>query len=134
MNKFAATSLSILAIAMSSCTNNADAVGSIDTDISSEASIDKRAAEILSKMTIEEKIGQVIQADISAVTPEEVKKYNLGSVLNGGNSAPGGGKVAPPEDWIALADAFWIASTDTSDGGLGIPAIWGTDAVHGHNN
>jgi len=134
MTKFAATSLSILAIALSSCTNNADAVGPAGTNTSGEASIDARAAEILSKMTLEEKIGQVIQADIAAITPEEVKQYNLGSVLNGGNSAPGGGKVAPPEDWIALADKFWTASTDTSDGGVGIPAIWGTDAVHGHNN
>ena len=99
-----------------------------------ETSIDARAETILAAMTLEEKIGQIIQADIAAVTPAEVKEYNLGSVLNGGNSAPGGGKVAPPEDWIALADEFWTASTDTSDGGVGIPAIWGTDAVHGHNN
>ena len=37
-------------------------------------------------------------------------------------------------DWVALADSFYVASTDTSDGGVGIPVIWGTDAVHGHNN
>ena len=96
--------------------------------------INAKAAQILAQMTLEEKIGQILQADISAVTPEEVRDYNLGSVLNGGNSAPGGGKVAPAEDWIALADAFWDASTDKSDGGVGIPLLWGTDAVHGHNN
>ena len=89
---------------------------------------------ILAQMTLEEKIGQVIQADIASVTPDEVKEYNLGSILNGGNSAPGGGKTAEWNEWVALADAIWLASTDTSDGGLGIPAIWGTDAVHGHNN
>lgn len=89
---------------------------------------------ILAQMTLEEKIGQVIQADIASVTPAEVKEYNLGSILNGGNSAPGGGKTAEWNEWVALADAIWLASTDTSDGGLGIPAIWGTDAVHGHNN
>lgn len=99
-----------------------------------EQAIEDRAAEILSRMTLEEKIGQIIQADISAVTPEDAKQYNLGSVLNGGNSAPGGGKTAAPEAWIALADEFWDASTDTSDGGVGIPLLWGTDAVHGHNN
>ena len=93
-----------------------------------------RALEILERMTIEEKVGQVIQADIASVTPEEVKEYNLGAVLNGGNSAPGGVKTATPEEWIALADEYWDASTDTSDGGVGIPALWGTDAVHGHNN
>ena len=93
-----------------------------------------QAEIILEQMTLEEKIGQVIQADIGSVTPEEVQKYNLGSILNGGNSAPGGGKTAEWQEWVSLADAMWLASTDISDGGLGIPAIWGTDAVHGHNN
>jgi beta-glucosidase len=94
----------------------------------------QRALEILDRMTLEEKVGQIIQADIASITPDDVRKYNLGSVLNGGNSAPGGGKTASPEAWIALADEYWEASTDTSDGGVGIPALWGTDAVHGHNN
>ena len=38
------------------------------------------------------------------------------------------------QQWVDAADAYWRASTDTSDGGLGIPLLWGTDAVHGHNN
>lgn len=110
-----------------------------DTEIAknpggNEIGVEERAQQILEKMTLEEKIGQVIQADIASVTPDEVRDYNLGSVLNGGNSAPGGGKTADPAAWIALADEFWDASTDTSDGGVGIPLIWGTDAVHGHNN
>jgi len=96
--------------------------------------IELRAKDILVSMTLEEKIGQIIQADIASVTPEDVKKYNLGSVLNGGNSAPGGGKTASPEAWIALADEYWEASTDKTDGGAGIALLWGTDAVHGHNN
>ncbi|HSG34732.1 MAG TPA: glycoside hydrolase family 3 N-terminal domain-containing protein, partial [Sphingomonadaceae bacterium] len=93
-----------------------------------------RIAEIVSKMTLEEKIGQLVQADICCVTPEEVKTYNLGSVLNGGNSGPYGNDLAPARDWLKLADEFWTASTDKSDGGVGIPVIWGTDAVHGHSN
>lgn len=97
-------------------------------------SVTARAYEILSEMTLEEKVGQVIQADISAVTPAQARDYNLGSVLNGGNSAPGGEKTAEPAEWIALADAFWEASTDKSGGRVGIPLLWGTDAVHGHNN
>jgi len=99
-----------------------------------QGSLEARVQTLLSRMTVEEKVGQVIQADIASITPKEAKKYNLGSVLNGGNSAPGGGKIAPPEAWIKLADEFWNASTDTSDGGVGIPLLWGTDAVHGHNN
>lgn len=92
------------------------------------------AEKILMRMSLEEKIGQVIQADISAVTPADVREYNLGSILNGGNSAPGGGKTAEWQEWVALADAFWHASTNTENGRVGIPTLWGTDAVHGHNN
>lgn len=95
---------------------------------------ERRIAELLDQMTLEEKVGQIIQADISAVTPQQVRKYNLGSVLNGGGSAPGGDNRTTPDKWLALADEYWDASTDTSDGGVGIPAIWGTDAVHGHSN
>ena len=50
-----------------------------------EAQID----EILPKLTLEQKVGQVIQGDTGSLTPEDVKKYRLGSVLSGGNSAPG---------------------------------------------
>ena len=137
MRKLTSISLLALSLALSSCNGSKadrEPVNTAKAEIIPEAIITQRAGEILAQMTLEEKIGQVIQADIASVTPAEVKRYNLGSVLNGGNSAPGGDKVAPPEEWIALADKFWIASTDKSDGGVGIPAIWGTDAVHGHNN
>ncbi len=96
--------------------------------------MEARIADLLSRMTLEEKIGQLVQADLCCVTPEDVRQYNLGSVLNGGNSGPYGNDLAPASDWLRLADEFWEASTDTSDGGVGIPALWGTDAVHGHSN
>jgi beta-glucosidase len=96
--------------------------------------MEKRITELLSRMTLEEKVGQVIQADINDVTPDQVREYNLGSVLNGGGSAPDGNLRNTPDSWLALADEFWVASTDTADGGVSIPAIWGTDAVHGHGN
>ena len=99
-----------------------------------DAQMEQRIAELLARMTLEEKVGQVIQADIGSVTPQQVRDYNLGSVLNGGNSAPGGDNRAPAPEWLALADEFWDSSTDRSDGGVGIPALWGTDAVHGHSN
>ncbi|MEZ5954675.1 MAG: glycoside hydrolase family 3 N-terminal domain-containing protein [Hyphomonas sp.] len=83
-------------------------------------------------MTLAQKVGQVVQADIASVTPEEVQAYHLGSVLNGGNSAPDGRMQAAPEEWLKLADAFWNASM--APGGAGIPCMWGTDAVHGNNN
>ena len=92
---------------------------------------EKRIDELLKKMTLEEKVGQMTQPEISAITPEEVKQYNIGSVLNGGGSWPNRNKHASPQEWLALADAFWEASKSTR---LKIPIIWGTDAVHGHNN
>jgi beta-glucosidase len=98
------------------------------------AADEARIAQLLGRMTLEEKIGQLVQADLCCVTPDDVKRYNLGSVLNGGNSGPYGNDLAPAADWLKLADEFYAASVDTSDGGVGIPIVWGTDAVHGHSN
>ena len=98
------------------------------------AADEARIADLLRRMTLEEKVGQVIQADLCCVTPEDVRRYNLGSVLNGGNSGPYGNDLAPASDWLKLADEFYAASVDTSDGGVGVPIVWGTDAVHGHSN
>ena len=89
---------------------------------------------LLGSMTIEQKVGQILQADIASIMPGDVRRYHLGSVLNGGNSAPGNDEFAPPEKWLALADALYAESVDRSDGNAGIPIIWGTDAVHGHSN
>ena len=99
-----------------------------------DASVEQRIDSIIARMSIEEKVGQVIQADIASVTPEDAKRYHLGSILNGGNSAPDNDEFAPPEKWLALADAFYDASVDTSGGRTAVPIIWGTDAVHGHSN
>ncbi|MEM8814742.1 MAG: glycoside hydrolase family 3 N-terminal domain-containing protein [Pseudomonadota bacterium] len=96
--------------------------------------IERQVDELLRTMTLEEKVGQIIQADIGSVTPAEARDYHLGSVLNGGNSAPGGNVRAAPEEWLALADAFFDASVDRRSGRSAIPLLWGTDAVHGHNN
>nr|WP_323054291.1 glycoside hydrolase family 3 N-terminal domain-containing protein [Microbulbifer thermotolerans] len=104
--------------------------GGLVQDADMEAKIDR----LLEKMTLEEKVGQLIQAELRAVTPQDVRDYHLGSVLNGGGSFPNNNKYATVDDWVALADAFYHASMDTSDGGVPIPIIWGTDAVHGHNN
>ncbi|TCO55103.1 glycoside hydrolase family 3 protein [Actinocrispum wychmicini] len=90
-----------------------------------------RIRQMVAHMTLPEKIGQMTQPEISAITPDQVKQYNIGSVLNGGGSWPGGDKHATPRDWLTLADAYWTASTQSS---TGIPAIWGIDAVHGNNN
>lgn len=99
-----------------------------------DAAVEARVDSLLARMSVEEKVGQVIQADVRRVTAEDVRRYHLGSVLNGGGGFPGDDKHATVADWLALADMLWDASTDTTDGGVGVPAIWGVDAVHGHNN
>ncbi|NEQ52849.1 MAG: glycoside hydrolase family 3 protein [Leptolyngbya sp. SIO3F4] len=96
--------------------------------------IEARINELMASMTIEELVGQTIQADISHVTPEDVRRYSLGAILNGGNSAPGEDVRASADKWLALADEFYAASMDTTNGRKAIPILWGTDAVHGHNN
>ena len=110
-------------------------VGCADQSQPSETSEAEQAAKaLLETLTLEQKVGQMIQGEISQVTPDDLRKYGLGSVLNGGGSFPGGEKSASIDDWLALADAYYLGSIDTSQGSAGIPVIWGTDAVHGHNN
>lgn len=99
-----------------------------------DAALEARVQDLLARMSVEQKVGQVIQGDIGSTTPEDVRKYHLGSVLAGGNSDPGGKYNAPAADWLKLADDMHLASMDTRDGRLAIPVLLGIDAVHGHNN
>ena len=101
-----------------------------DLDPAVEARID----EMLSKMTLEQKVGQVIQGDTNALSAEDVKKYRLGSVLSGGNSAPGDKPYAETQAWLDAADSYFEASLDTEGVEIAIPIVWGIDAVHGHTN
>lgn len=99
-----------------------------------DAALEARITKLMARMSLEQKVGQVVQGDIASLTPADVRKYHLGSVFNGGNSDPGGKYNAPARDWLALADAFWDASTSDDSKLPRIPAIWGIDAVHGHSN
>jgi beta-glucosidase len=99
-----------------------------------EPQVEAKVAALLARMTLEQKVGQMVQADIRSITPDDVRKYRLGSVLNGGGAFPGENKHSSVADWVALADRFYEASMDTTNGALAIPIMWGTDAVHGHNN
>jgi beta-glucosidase len=107
---------------------------SVHSHVAKDPKLETRIDRILAGMTLEEKVGQVVQADISAVTPEEVRTYKLGSILAGGNSSPGGNEKAPPAEWLKQADAFWNASQAADWAGEKIPLIYGIDAVHGHAN
>ncbi|WP_437815060.1 glycoside hydrolase family 3 protein [Sorangium sp. So ce1078] len=109
----------------------------VTSEIPLDPEIEDAITELLAQMSAAQKVGQMVQPEILAITPDQVREYHIGSVLNGGGSWPGGSKHATVDDWVALADAYYTASTDTSGAPgehLGIPVLWGVDAVHGHNN
>ncbi len=97
------------------------------TDSKTEGEI----SALLARMTVEQKVGQLIQADISAIKPEDMLRYPLGSILAGGNSGPYGNERASAAQWKSLVDAFRDVSRTS---GAGIPILFGVDAVHGHSN
>lgn len=102
--------------------------------LSPDANLERHVQVLMARMSLRDKVGQVIQADIESVTPADVRKYRLGAILAGGNSKPGGTKLAGAAKWLALSDAYYRASMDTSDGGVAIPVLFGVDAVHGDND
>jgi len=87
---------------------------------------------LLDRMTLEQKVGQILQPDLDFVSFEDIKKYQLGSVLNGGNTAPFRDNDATPDDWKKYAKELYNNSPIVD--GIVIPVLWGTDAVHGHSN
>lgn len=106
----------------------------LSAPVPADMKLERRIDSLLAAMSLEQKVGQIVQADIASVTPEDVYRFHLGSVLNGGNSDPGGRYNAPARDWLAAADAFYEASMRPNGKLPRIPVIWGSDAVHGHNN
>ncbi|MFF0306255.1 glycoside hydrolase family 3 N-terminal domain-containing protein [Streptosporangium sp. NPDC004379] len=87
-----------------------------------------RVADLLSRMTLDEKIGQMTQAERASVTAADITAYRLGSLLSGGGSAPSPNNAA---SWADMYDGFQRAALATP---LGVPLVYGADAVHGHNN
>lgn len=104
---------------------------STNSEIEKDQIIEEKVKDLLKNMSLEAKVAQMIQAEIKSVKPSDLKDFPLGSVLNGGGSFPYNNKNAKVSDWVKLADEYYQASVQA---GLGIPLIWGTDAVHGHNN
>ncbi|MFT5574257.1 MAG: beta-glucosidase [Cryomorphaceae bacterium] len=90
-----------------------------------------RVEELLSRMTLDQKIGQMTQPERMSCEPEDVTLYHLGSVLSGGGSCPGDNR---PADWVEMNDAYWSASMIEDDHHLAIPLIYGVDAIHGNSN
>ena len=93
------------------------------------ADAESQANALLARMTLDEKIGQMVQPDSLALqSPDDVKKYFLGSVLSGGNSDPANNL---PATWLKMVEGLEAAALDTR---LHIPLLYGIDAVHGHSN
>jgi beta-glucosidase len=94
------------------------------------SSFDPQVKPLLAQMTLDEKIGQMTQADISGISdPADVATYFLGSVLSGGSSDPKDGNSL--EAWTNVYDTMQKPALTTR---LKIPILYGVDAVHGHNN
>lgn len=128
-------SLSALALASCATVPMEQAEVALAAPSPAETSEDARVAELLSRMSVESKVAQLVMPDIGSITPDDVRRYRFGTILNGGNSGPYGNDLGPAEDWLRLADEFWAASTaPLADGEPVIPSIWATDAMHGHSN
>jgi len=94
------------------------------------SSHDRQVEALLAQMTLDEKIGQMVQVDSAVLKdPTAVRKYFLGSVLSGGDSAPAAGNSA--QDWLDFVTQFQNQALQTP---LKIPILYGIDAVHGHNH
>ena len=83
---------------------------------------------LINSMTLDEKVGQMTQAERSAASPNDVRDFFLGSILSGGGSAPASNT---PTGWADMHDAYQNGAAQTR---LGIPILYGIDAVHGHSN
>lgn len=128
--------VSLAALALAGCaTVPAASTPSAPVAAPAMAGEDQVVADMLSRMSLERKIAQLIQPQINSFTVEDMERYRFGSYLNGGNGGPNGNEFAPAADWLALADAMYDASVrPLPDGEPVVATMWGTDAVHGHSN
>lgn len=87
--------------------------------------------DTLSTLSLEEKVGQMIQPERSGISLEEIRHYNIGSILNAGGSHPNDDPLSSYDDWYQMIYAMQEAALGSSSG---IPLLYGIDAVHGNNN
>ena len=94
----------------------------------SAAPISQRVQDLLNRMTLAEKIGQMTQVEKYSIAPQEAAERSIGSVLSGGGANP---DPNTPSTWAQMVRSYQEAALLTR---LGIPILYGSDAVHGHNN
>jgi len=100
------------------------AAGYLDASLS----VDERVEDLLGRMTLRDKIGQMTQVEKNSILPLDIAYLGIGSLLSGGGGYPNENTA---EGWAEMVDGYQEYALD---GPLGIPLIYGVDAVHGHNN
>ena len=102
----------------------------IQSQSNQKTMINKKVDALMSKMTLEEKIGQMTQVDLDAIkqNPDDIAKYSLGSLLCGGNTE------VPDISAKGWAQSYQQYQNIALKSRLKIPILFGIDAVHGHNN
>lgn len=131
----------LTSLLLSSCSNEATA-----TPVSAEATetpmqdfgsviytdpsqpVETRIEDLLKRMTMDEKIGQMTQVEKNSIQPGDITRYAIGSILSGGGGSP---PQNTAQDWYAMVEVYQDEALKTR---LGIPMIYGVDAVHGHGN
>ena len=108
--------------------NGADSAQSTEIYLDPSCSTQQRVSDLLSKMTLADKAGQMVQGEQYPVSNEDMAKLGLGSVLSGGGSVPNDKNTV--ENWNKALDEFQKAVLSRK---IKIPYLYGVDAVHGHN-
>ena len=91
--------------------------------------IEERIDDLLGRMSLEEKIGQMTLVEKGSISAQDVTRFHIGAILSGGGGGPAGDNSA--EGWLEMVNTFQQAAQETE---LQIPLLYGVDAVHGHNN
>lgn len=90
--------------------------------------VEARVEDLLARMSLDEKIGQMTLVEKNSITPQDVTAYFIGGLLSGGGGYP---TPNTPQAWHEMVSAFQDGALAAP---LAIPLIYGVDAVHGHNN
>lgn len=123
MKKYLAIMTGIIILTITACTTPIDPANPVVETISVEA--------ILASLSLEEKVGQMLQPERSAISLREIRNYNIGSILNAGGSHPNDNPLSTFNDWHTMTSDMQKAALASSSK---IPLLYGIDAVHGNNN
>jgi beta-glucosidase len=105
----------VIALLVGACTSGGDRV-------------EGRVDDLLAGMTLDEKIGQMTLVELNSIRPKQVTEWMVGGILSGGGGSPA---INTPAAWVEMTSGYQRAALETR---LGIPILFGSDAIHGHNN